>query len=1568
MRISCSLLNCFLTVLHGPQSGRQLAERQQWWEETQQLVTGLCQNLPNYVMLDANAKTGPTCHPMIFEHDDAISGNTAFMLEFLSELELCLPCTSSIHDGPQSTWVSPDGLHEHRIDFVAIPQVLLSRCTWSGVVPTLDTGNANHDHVATGLQLEWQEIVSGLCNKPQKLQHDRCKIQANKELLNLRDADAMPWHCDIETQVRALNDSVHAQLQRACPIDRSKPKKPFIDDATWTLRTEKLSLKKRLNYAHKHNKIDLQRRFFNQWAGKMSNEELSQAQQYSQSLSCQILKITCQYRSCTKQLKQQLQSLKSKQLQQAIEDAGHNAAAGKLLHVIKPYIGSTNPKKCKKACLPIVKNADGSLCMSPLEAQDRWIDFFQQMEGGQRMSPTEYRQHWRKGLEEFLQTQTFELQLQEMPTLCDLEAALRRVQVGKAVGMDDVPPELCHYCPVQLARMYYPLLLKAAIHGQEASEHKGGKMAIAWKHRGDVRDCHTHRSLLVSSHVGKTIHRALRQKTHHLYEAYMQRQQLGGKLKMPVSIPLHMTRAFLRWKNRAAMPTAIVFLDLTEAFYRTLRPLAVGGTLSDHGVALMCDRLGFDSTEMHDLYRLLQEPSAIAEAQAPVHVQRMLQAFHRDTWFQLGQQEDVVRTEIGSRPGDSFADVVFGLLWAKLLKKLEAKLVHHGILEHIPDIDLPQPYDHCRETNQPLIPLLGPTWMDDLSMLICAQSNAALVSKTQTAISLLLDDCLDFQMQPNLRKGKTEVMFTFRGAQSRQFRREYYSTNGGLTVICERQTYVVSVVPRYLHLGGLIHHRDVNKQEIKRRFAIANQAFQQHKRLIYRNKRISWQARCDIFNTLIMSKLLYGFESWTFPTIQSRLQIHNGVMKLYKKLLGARQDAHLTDLDILVQTNMPDPTELLRRARLRYFGTLHNCRGHAHWGLLQEDHTWLDLVRDDLQWLWKQIGSSARLADPSHHFLQWRDIIVHHGTYWKKLIRRGVQHACLQRKKEFHAIDLHVRIGRLLQEEGWIDDIPRKDIHASVSEDDSCFGCMQCKRKFASLAGEGVHMCRSHGVFAKERYLFDGTQCPNCLKEYHTHSKVLAHLRNTERCRTALRNSRMHCQPVPGIGSSTDRELIDVQDGALPLLQAQGPKLPPQALRAWDTFDLVFLEALYLHLVESDVDIELHESVRQFISTYPISWTQCKITLSAFCDRFTQEDADVLGWSHAEVLQCIRTMAQASHWEFLANRTVSAAPHKQADLIDWEQWCAEHAIEATARWSELQPLPQALTRQKVLLHAFADRRRRGDVEWYLNLLSKQMEGCVILTVSIDIVIDPIHGDIAREATRAMWLHYIRLGHVAGFLAGPPCNTWSRVRAVELDGHQGPRVVRTPDAPWGLNELRIGELQQVTIGTLLLGFGLECMLALALHSGSGILEHPKDPEEADTVSIWRLPIVRMLLQIPGFRLVHLSQGLFGAASPKPTTLMVLRLNSLELNLHAGMLCKKLVFGESTGRDSKGHFRTAPLKEYPPSFCKAMAHSFAQEFCTDNASIEYGVKPDLPISFATICAQMRDHDFGTYIGLD
>eukprot|EP00435_Cladocopium_sp_Y103_P009245 s1408_g2.t1 len=1572
VRLACAHLSGFFMVLHARQSGRPHQEREQWWSDTNDLAYKYCRNFPLFVLMDANAKTGRCCEPIVFQQDDVESSSTPFLREFLINQELCLPSTSEVHTTEHSTWIAPNGLDEHRIDFVAIPQTLLPKCSWSSTVPSLDPGHAHVDHIAVAIQLVWQEQCSYTKPKHVSCRHDRRAIRAKCTTIDFSTIHVSRWQDDIEAHVTSLNSSLHVALARACPITPAGPKKPFIDDATWALRTEKLQLRRRIKSAARHRSFDCLAYVFRAWSS-LSNSlsvavVLDEAWNHQTAVLCSELCLVSRYWTVSRKLRKSLQLARNSSLTQAIHDVGPEAAAGTILHTLRPFIGPTNPKKHKRACLPIVRHQNGTLCQTPQEAQNRWIAHFGDMEGGMRMSHEEYRNHWRAGLSAFMDRASANVQVQELPSLFDLEVAFRRVPSGKALGLDEIPPELCHHCPAQLAKATYAVLMKAVLFGQEAMEHTGGKLAVAWKQKGDVRDCHTHRSLLVSSHLGKTVHRALRQKYNHLYNAYMQRQQLGGRPCMPVAVPLHMTRAFLRWQHRRKHPTALVFLDLTEAFYRMLRPLAVGGEMSDECIGQMCRRLNLAPETMHELALLLSQPSALSEAGAPAHVQLLLQALHRDTWFQMGTQTDLVRTEVGSRPGDSFADVVFGYLWAKILKGVEDTLVRHEVLESIVDLALPTPYEYVNPSSLSNIPLLGPTWMDDLNIVLTAPSNAALVSKTQFALSVLIDTCKQHHMEPNLKKGKTEVMFTFCGSHSRAYRRQYYSQVPGLPVVCDTSTFQIAVVSRYLHLGGVIHHRDATNQEIQRRLAIAHQNYQQHRRILYHNCALPWTTRCDLFQTLVLSKLMYGVESWTFSTQQCRNRFHAGVMKLYRKLLGGTVSTHMTDLEVLVKTNLPDPNELLHRARLRYFGTLHRCRHQAHWGLLQEDHDWIELLQADLFWLWCQLDGTSELQDPREHFPQWQDLIVHHGRYWKKLVRRGIRHACLQRKKEFHAIELHDRIGRLLLDESWISHIPQHLTVAVPSDPTQAFGCMSCQMSFASYAGESVHMCRSHGRIARERFLFDATHCPSCLKEYHTHSKVLAHLRHSRHCKDTLISRRMHCQPVPGMGSIHDHTLQANIDGALPFQQAHGPHLAPLPMRPEDAHDIVFLEAFCMFLLDVSSEVQLLEACRQFIMSYPISWTACCRTLTHMKETVTADDVEPFAFSRADLLEVLSTLSQHACWPFLANDNRRPVKIQHATLYEWEIWCSDLAECPPPQWSTLQPLPQTLTRYKIILHAFAGRRRRGDIEWFIDSLSHKCSGFTILTVSLDIIIDPHHGDISKAEVRVFWLQYIRRGYVAGFIAGPPCNTWSRARAVKLSDRPGPRIIRTPSEPWGLQTLRLGELEQILLGTVLLGFSLECLLALALHSGSGLIEHPRASDDEQAVSIWKLPIVHLLLQIPQIRLIHLAQGMFGAPSPKPTSLLVLRLPELEKCLHGGMIARDLPFGLTTGRDSSGNFNTAPLKEYPPGLCRAIAEGFVKDFSNLGISVDHDAFEALPKEFFDLCQHMRDRSFGDFIGKD
>ena len=183
----------------------------------------------------------------------------------------------------------------------------------------------------------------------------------------------------------------------------------------------------------------------------------------------------------------------------------------------------------------------------------------------------------------------------------------------------------------------------------------------------------------------------------------------------------------------------------------------------------------------------------------------------------------------------------------------------------------------------------------------------------------------------------------------------------------------------------------------------------------------------------------------------------------------------------------------------------------------------------------------------------------------------------------------------------------------------------------------------------------------------------------------------------------------------------------------------------------------------------------------------------------------------------------------------------------------VEPIPRTFGRERILLHAYAGRRRHGDFQFFLDIMAAKHPEMTIYTVPLDLVIDEQWGDVMSASTRAFWLDHARQGHILGFLAGPPCNTFSVARETELqEGKKGPRVVRSAQELWGFSALTLKELSAVYMSNVLLGFALLMLIHLSGHGGLGLLEHPAEPSGADSASIWKLPLVQLLLLVPNFK--------------------------------------------------------------------------------------------------------------------
>lgn len=475
------------------------------------------------------------------------------------------------------------------------------------------------------------------------------------------------------------------------------------------------------------------------------------------------------------------------------------------------------------------------------------------------------------------------------------------------------------------------------------------------------------------------------------------------------------------------------------------------------------------------------------------------------------------------------------------------------------------------------------------------------------------------------------------------------------------------------------------------------------------------------------------------------------------------------------------------------------------------------------------------------------------------------------------------------------------------------------------------------------------------------------HLRNAGRCRRDLW-ARGHLYTVgPGIGSSSAQDQANAHDGALPPQVTDGAHLQPIQPREMPSENKDLIVAMVDALLDRAQDKDIEQALRECVCAHPISWTCCATTLDLFYQHLDEETATLFGVDLSHLRMIVRKLQAPTSWDFLREDPDTLCG--PSDLLQhYECWC-EGLLATEEPWCPEETVPRPVGKERIILHAFSGRRRIGDYQWFLDIQCSDAEGLLLHVVSLDLVIDEKYGDLSDRQTQEFWLHGITQGWVHGFLGGPPCATWSKARAVHLHaaecGHKRhPRPVRSSTELWGLDALTIRELVQVCDGNNLLGFCLEALVRLAALSRTGILEHPAEPDAEELPSIWKLPVLQLILALPGAQRIKFAQGLLGADSPKPTEMLALNLPTLPKEIVHWRVTPDLPTHRNIGVGKNGEFLTAQLKEYPPALCAALAGSTA----TAMNSMPVSEAVSVDVAFLEQCKSMVSVDFGSFFGPD
>ena len=244
-----------------------------------------------------------------------------------------------------------------------------------------------------------------------------------------------------------------------------------------------------------------------------------------------------------------------------------------------------------------------------------------------------------------------------------------------------------------------------------------------------------------------------------------------------------------------------------------------------------------------------------------------------------------------------------------------------------------------------------------------------------------------------------------------------------------------------------------------------------------------------------------------------------------------------------------------------------------------------------------------------------------------------------------------------------------------------------------------------------------------------------------------------------------------------------------------------------------------------------------------------------------------------------------------------------------------------------VVHLYSGRRRVEDLQWHLEKLLACHPGH-IQVLSVDTAVHHMCDVNNADNWKCFW-ELADSGFLLAMVLGPPCETWSAARNEAILDEQGqavsgPRPLRSPWRPWGIDSLAPREYRQIQVGMRLLLRGLLLAILTVINGGSAILEHPAEPNKEGRPSVWKTGLVKLLLNSSLFNKHAFAQFRFGSPGVKPTTFLYGGMPRLPqvMRAHEDHRITKPT-APLIGRMATGAFRTSAAKEYPGPLCAAMA---------------------------------------------
>ena len=1082
LQIRSRALRCVLIAAHAPHTGASIADIEHYWENITARIPCHLRQWSRILLADANCRLGGYPDGRIGPwQSEGMPEKSQPFADFLAIHDLFLPSTfEECHQGPGGTWQHTDGTWK-RNDFVGLDCNLPFTTCHTWVSTDIDFSLQKEDHRPLVACIAWEHAVETLLTvrPPRKLHYE--EFDPNK-IASIKNQPLLSFATDVHTHAWRLQQQVVACGRKR--KHQHKPQKTTITAGTWDLIKAK---QKWRNALAEHQNIQHQTfkaTFFAAWRfSRHTTIPRDMLCTFDQLLSDQdraVAEALFHFRMFGRAVTRALR---------ADDVAFFNNLASEISDFLAPQ-QSKEYWRILRRSLPKFKGRRMGQDPHKLAIlQDQWGPYFSNLECGVVCAPEQIVQdcHARQMQLPIVQDV---FHIDDIPSIVEFEDALRSTNADKATGLDPIPSGIFRQHAPHLASAYFPLLLKMCFWQHEPVASKGGQIAVIYK-KGSGLQAADYRGIMLLPSVAKRVHALLRSRLIKLLSRVRPQGQLGGFPAMQAPFGSQILQTFGRLMDTIDISSAVVFIDLSNAFHRLIREL-VSGIVVPADIEDVLERLMHENFPLHAMLELLQMPCLLQSLGAPPFLIQLIQDLHTGTWMYAPGMRQPIVTKKGTRPGSPLADCIFHVLMTSMASDLNQVIADNSEFQRIlARVDL-----HAESI----------IWADDIAVPVATEKADSLPGAIEHILHAVHEIFAKRGFSLNFRKGKTSVVATFRGSRAPLMRAKYQlCTRPGMEVRFGQSTEFIHFPAVYKHLGTIFSSAHTLDQEIATRIGMARGAFAQVAGPVLCNRRLPEPSRIKLFRALIESRLFFGMGAWPTPTARQMAKIHAALLAMLRKLFRLSHDevSQTSSAALFHRAGICSPRARLALDRLRYAQSVwmngpemlqHSLHREEalrpdSWLLgLKHDLAWLrDLVQDDCPFFQ---AMRSELDPAKLDLTEIFDLWQADADAWKLCLKRAWKRFCFQENMTHDLLHMNKQFFRILEDAGASFDPSYQDV---LTPSCQTFPC-HCGRQFTTAQGLATHQRKAHQIFSIEHDLLEGTTCPECLRHFWSKLRLYQHL------------------------------------------------------------------------------------------------------------------------------------------------------------------------------------------------------------------------------------------------------------------------------------------------------------------------------------------------------------------------------------------------------------------------------------------------------------------------------------------